>query len=165
MRTALAALALAGAIALPQPALAAVTCAFNGDPFTLSFGNYDPVSGNPTTATLTIAFTCNGLNAGGTTVAVKANKGANGTLANRKMIGAVNADLLPYMASLNASESPIFGNGNSGTQLFSTTLFTANDGQLISFTVYGNIAAAISGGSGDVHADTYSDAVKLTLTY
>lgn len=157
-------LALALAVANVRPAAAAVSCSFNNDPYTLSFA-FDPTSGSAATATITVSFTCTGMT-GSTAITIKAAKGNNGTITNREMLETTGAgDLLGYNASLNASYSPIFGNGNSGTADYTTTLTTSNNGQAITFTVYGQIPAAISGGAGDVQAGTYTDSVKFTMTY
>lgn len=147
-------------IASGHPASAAsVSCSFNNNPYTLSF-TYDPTSGNAATATITVSFTCTNMT-GSTSITISANKGSNGTIGNREMLGGTVGDLLPYNASMSATYSPIFGNGNSGTVEYSTTLTPANNGQAITFTVYGQIPTS----TGNVHADSYTDSVTLKMTY
>ncbi|GEM_PF-4402644 len=165
MRAAIAACLALAAMLLPKAAEAGLSCQFNAAQFPMTF-SYDPVSRSAATATATISFTCTGIKRNGSPITISANGGTNGAPANREMkrLQSPN-DLLGYAASLNASESPVYGDGTSGTQIYATTLYPASDGVAITFNVYGQIAAAIPGGAGDVHAGTYNDGVILTLTY
>jgi spore coat protein U-like protein len=129
----------------------------------MTFGNYDPISGASVTATTTISYSCSGVGAGGDTVTITANGGLNGTVDARNMKLSGGSDLLPYTLSLNASHSPIFGDGTNGTQTYSL-LYNKTDGTVI-VTIYGIINAAIPGGAGDVHAGSYSDTVTITMTF
>lgn len=151
----------------PLPA-SAVSCVFNNSPYALSFLNYDPVSQTAVTATITVSFTCKTIPAAGVAVTIAANAGSNGTVSNREMKDTVSADLLPYKASMSASYSPIFGDGTSSTVVYSTTVPKSMDNTAITFTVYGEIPAAVYGGAGDVQYSTtasYKDSVTLTMTY
>jgi len=157
--------ALVLTVASARPAPAAMSCSFNNSPYTMSF-NFDPTSGGAATATITVSFTCTGIT-GVSSIVIKAAKGNNGNnVDSREMLESGGpGDLLPYNASQNASYSPIFGNGNRGTDTYTTTVNVGNNGHAITFTVYGQIPGAVFGGNGDVHADTYTDSVKLTMTY
>lgn len=161
MRTqAIVAAAFALGLSTVRPA-SAITCAFNNNPYSLNFGNYDPTSGNKGTATITVSFTCTAITAS-EAITIKANKGDNGpNVGDREMLETGGAgDLLPYMASQSATGSPIFGNGNDSSVEYTTTVTPSDSGVPITFTVYGIIAAAA-----DVEAGTYTDSVTLTMTY
>lgn len=126
----------------------------------MTFPSYDTISATSVTATTTIQYTCNG----NPTLTMTANAGttAGNTVSNRNMIGATYGDKLPYTLSLSASHAPVFGDGTGGTQTYSAS---PGNGVLTTVTIYGIINAAIAGGAGDVHADTYSDAVTITMTF
>jgi spore coat protein U-like protein len=139
----------------------AASCSFQaGYPAPMTFPNYDTISGASVTATTSIEFTCHG---GGTvTITADAGTTAGSTVGNRQMIGATYGDKLPYTLSLSASHAPIFGDGTGGTQTYSSAI---SNGTLITITIYGIINAAVPGGAGDVHADSYSDLVTATMTF
>lgn len=153
---------LFGALALSTQTASAASCSFDsGSPGGMAFPSYDPTSGTSVTGTATIAFACKGGGAG-TTATFSANGGKNGTVSARNMLLTGGSDLLPYILSLSASYSPVFGDGTSGTQTYS---FVWTGSQSGSFTVYGKINGAIPGGAGDVHAGSYTDSVTITITF
>jgi spore coat protein U-like protein len=162
VRAALAGLFCAAVVAASPEWVTATTCRFNaGYPAPMTFGNFDTISGSSVTATTTIQYNCgHPLPAN---VTMSADGGLNGTVSARAMkeIGGTG-DLLPYTLSLNASYSPVFGDGTSGTQTYSATVRTTST---VTVTIYGIINAAIPGGAGDVHAGSYSDTVTITMTF
>jgi spore coat protein U-like protein len=161
MRTALATAAFFVAMAATTCAAFASNCSFQGGyPAPMTFPSYDTISGASVTATTSIEYTCNG----NASVVISANAGttAGNTVSNRSMIGATYGDKLPYTISLSASHAPIFGDGTGGTQTYSAS---PGNGVLTTITIYGIINAAVPGGAGDVHADTYSDSVTITMTF
>jgi spore coat protein U-like protein len=140
------------------------SCSITTSP--VAFGNYDPNgahAASPLNATGAVNLTCTR----GASVTVTLGLGANASGSTRRMLGAVDAEFLPYELYHPSAATAAAGCTFPGTQVWGTAgaaIFTPSAtwaaGTPFTFNVCGTIAAAQ-----DVAADAYSDIVVATVNF
>jgi len=116
----------------------------------VSFGSYDVFAAAPLDSTGTVTIECNKM------LQVILTRGSSSSFTPRTMrSGAL--EILDYNLYLDAARTVIWGDGSSGTQLYSKS----NSGNnAFSVTVYGRVPAGR-----DVSAGSYSDTVTVTMNF
>lgn len=114
----------------------------------LLFGNYSTAD---VTGQSTITLTCTN----GATYTIAADKGVNGTLAQRIMKSGTNS--LNYNLYTDSARTIIWGDGTSST----VTIAGTGTGTSQTINVYGKIPA----GQNTVKAGSYTDTVNVTISY
>ncbi|WP_107852345.1 Csu type fimbrial protein [Oceanimonas marisflavi] len=121
----------------------------------LSFGDYDPLSGS-VAGTGGVSVTCTR----GTAATITLGQGANADTGStddapvRRMKKSDSADYLPYQLYSDNTRTTVWANTND------TGIAHTGDGTSASLTVYGQIAAGQN-----VPPGSYSDTVVVTVTY
>lgn len=154
------AVAIAACALATGRAHAAATCTIASA--TMPFGNYDVYGGAwPSSTTLTAS--CSG---GQNPNPLATMNALHGTIADRYMIcvsgaclGAFSTDQLHYNLYTDASHSTIWG--ATGQPSAPANCKNAS----CTWTVYGLIPAAVSGGTNDVAVGGYSDSITVTINY
>jgi spore coat protein U-like protein len=145
-------LALGVSLGLAPSAFGALNCSF--DSVTgVDFGLYDVFNPGRTTATGSITFRCTG--AGGTNLMTMSFSTGSGTFSNRTLISGANT--LRYNLYLDAANTQIWGDGTSGTFVFS---IDPNSSGRRTVTVYGTIPAGQ-----DVGVGSYTDTITVTMNF
>lgn len=141
-------------------ASAAASCSVTAA--TMPFGNYD-VYGAAVAVSGSISMTCSGsgnplpkatLSAGGGTIADRFMACTSGTC----MTG-FSSDQLHYNLYTTVAHSVVWG----ATGVASTPANCKNTN--CTWTIFGLIPAAVSGGTNDVSVGGYADAITITVTY
>jgi spore coat protein U-like protein len=121
----------------------------------VSFGNYDPVSANATTAlnaTGKVTVTCTR----GAGLSIDLGLGSNATGSTRRMTdGATTASFLTYELYSNSGRTTVWGTGTSGLTITAAPSIAPRN-----YTVYGTVAAGQ-----DVPVGSYADVVVASINY
>lgn len=146
-------------------ASAAASCVVSS-PTAMSFGNYD-VFGGASAVSGTMTITCTGH--GAPKPKAQLGTGFSGTTADRYMkctsgscLTGFSADHLHYNLYTTVAHATIWGN-TSATDIASTPTSCAD--RTCTWTVFGLIPAAISGGTNDVAVGGYTDSIVITVAY
>ncbi len=119
----------------------------------VNFGNYNVFDGSPLDSTGSITYRCNS-QASNITVAL--TRGASSTFNPRRMFKGV--EVLTYNLFRNAARTNIWGDGTSGTAVYSRANPPNNSN--VNLTVYGRVPAGQ-----DVSAGTFSDTVTAVINF
>ena len=119
----------------------------------VSFGNYDVFSGTSLDSTGTITYRCNATAAN---ITIFLSKGTSGTYAQRVMTK--GAELLGYNLYRNAARTTIWGDGTSGTGVYSRANPPNNSN--VNVTIFGRVPAGQ-----DVSAGAFSDTIAATINF
>jgi spore coat protein U-like protein len=119
----------------------------------VNFGNYNVFNGSSLDSTGTITYRCN---AQASNITVGLTRGASSTFTPRRMSKGV--EVLTYNLFRNAARTNIWGDGTSGTAVYSRANPPNNSN--VNLTVYGRIPAGQ-----DVSAGTFSDTVTAVINF
>lgn len=135
-------------------------CSCTAGPNTaVAFGNYNPISATPVTATGVVSVTCNALVIFTASYVISMNAGNSGTLPNRFML--LSAVHLNYNLYTTAADTTVWGDGTAGTGTISDSYTAVTIGPVTrTYTVFGLLPALQTVGVG-----TYTDTVTVTVTY
>jgi len=118
----------------------------------VNFGNYNVFNGTAVDSTGTITYRCN---ATAVNITITLSKGQSSTYNPRTMTK--GGETLDYNLYTNAGRTSIWGDGTSGTSVYSRVNPPNND---VNVTIYGRVPAAQ-----DVSAGSYSDTVSATINF
>ncbi len=138
--------------ALAPPAFGALSCSFVSVTG-VSFGSYNVFNPNPTRATGTITYRCTG--SGGTNLMTMTLSTGSGTFQKRTLRS--GGETLGYNLYLDAANTQIWGDGSSGTFVFSIDPTSSGRRDV---TVYGTIPAGQ-----DVGVGSYADTITVTMNF
>jgi spore coat protein U-like protein len=138
---------------LPHSAQAAVNCRINT--IAVAFGSYDVFSSSVLTSVGSVSIRCVGIGRGTSPVSVSLNPGNSGNFQPRKMLR--DSETLNYNLYLDPGGSQIWGDGTSGTQIFSA--MTSNN-QTLNLPIFGRMPAGQ-----DVSVGIYSDTIIATINF
>ncbi len=119
----------------------------------VNFGNYNVFNGSPLDSTGTITYRCN---AAAANITVALTRGASSTYNPRLMYKGI--EVLGYNLYRNAARTNIWGDGTSGTAIYSRANPPNNSN--VNLTVYGRLPAGQ-----DVSAGTFSDTVTAVINF
>jgi spore coat protein U-like protein len=119
----------------------------------VSFGNYNVFNGSPLDSTGRITYRCN---AQASNITVALTRGGSSTFSPRRMFK--GAEVLTYNLFRNAGRTNIWGDGTSGTSVYSRANPPNNSN--VNLTVYGRVPAGQ-----DVSAGTYTDTVTAVINF
>jgi spore coat protein U-like protein len=117
----------------------------------VNFGAYDVFTSSPTDSTGVVTYNC----AAHSSVTISLTKGSSSTFSPRTQTSGSNT--LNYNLYRDAARTTIWGDGTSGTQVYTNT-DTSNGN--VRITVYGRIPAAQ-----DVGAGSYTDSVTAVINF
>jgi spore coat protein U-like protein len=138
---------------------AGLGCSCTAGPNTaVAFGNYNPISATPVTATGVVSVTCSALVLFTASYVISMNAGNSGTLPNRHML--LSSTQLNYNLYTTAADTTVWGNGTAGTGTVSDSYTAIGLSETRDYTVYGLLPALQTVGVG-----TYTDTVTVTVTY
>lgn len=142
------------AVALPSVVQAAVNCQIR-TLVGVNFGAYSVFAPSPLTSTGSLSIRCVGIGAGVSPISVSLSPGVSGSFQPRKMtkIG----DTLNYNLYLDPNGARIWGDGTSGTQIYSAAV---SNNQLVNLTIFGRIPPGQ-----DVSVGAYTDTIVLTVNF
>lgn len=134
-------------------------CACSAGPNTaVAFGNYNPISATPVTATGVVSVTCSALVIFTASYVISMNAGNSGTLPNRYML--LSGVHLNYNLYTTAADTTVWGNGTVGTGTVSDSYTAIGLSETRTYNVFGLLPALQTVGVG-----TYTDTVTVTVTY
>ena len=119
----------------------------------VNFGNYNVFDGTAVDSTGTITYTCNSHS---TNITISLSRGASSSYNQRIMLK--GAESLTYNLFTDAAKTSVWGDGTSGTSVYSRTNPPNNTN--VNLTVYGQIPPGQ-----DVSAGTFSDTVSATINF
>jgi spore coat protein U-like protein len=119
----------------------------------VNFGNYNVFDGSALDSTGSITYRCNS-RASNITVAL--TRGGSSTFNPRRMFK--GAEVLTYNLFQNAARTSVWGDGTSGTAVYSRANPPNNSN--VNLTVYGRVPAGQ-----DVSAGTFSDTVTAIINF
>jgi spore coat protein U-like protein len=119
----------------------------------VNFGNYNVFDGSALDSTGSITYRCNS-RASNITVAL--TRGGSSTFNPRRMFK--GAEALTYNLFQNAARTSVWGDGTSGTAVYSRANPPNNSN--VNLTVYGRVPAGQ-----DVSAGTFSDTVTAIINF
>jgi spore coat protein U-like protein len=119
----------------------------------VNFGAYDPFSASPDDTTGTITYRCNTNNED---IRIELDTGGAATFATRRMLS--GAETLFYNLYQNAARTVIWGDGTSGTYVFTRNNVPRN--QNFNLTIFARIDA-----DQDIAAGTYSNTVTALINW
>lgn len=119
----------------------------------VNFGTYNVFNGSDVDSTGTVTYRCNG---SAHNITVGLTQGASGIFNPRQM--QKGAEVLSYNLFLDASRSTIWGDGTSGTSLYS--IGNPPNNTNVNLTVYGRVQAGQ-----DVSAGPFSDTVTAVINF
>ncbi len=144
-------LAVALFLLTPSESWAACTVSVTG----VAFGSYNVFSSAPATSTGSVSYTCGFWEyLFKLPISISISSGQSGTTNTRKM--RKGSETLTYNLFMEASASTVWGDGNSGTDTFTTR--ATPDAPVV--TMYGVVPAGQ-----DVSAGAYSDTVTVTVLF
>lgn len=145
----------AGGAAAKPPKTPARSCTVEGVS-AMSFGDYDPITGNQLDDQAQISYRCTSKDRKGPIMLeVSLSPGGAGTF-NRRMQG--GGDVLSYNLYLDAPRDVVWGDGTGGTQVFSDQVQPNN--RVVTVPVFGRVFA-----NQDVGPGVYLDNVIVTLNF
>lgn len=142
--------ALAAALVATPARLALAACTITAS--SVAFGGYDVFAVSHRDSVGHITYRCDG---GETSVTIALDTGGAGFNPRRLASGARTAD---YNLYLDAARTRIWGDGSSGTQVYSASNPPSN--QDVTVTVYGRLPARQ-----DVPVGSYADTIVVTISY
>lgn len=119
----------------------------------VNFGTYDVFSTSDTISTGSVSFRCRG---SASAITIGLGQGQSGTFSQRTM--KKGGESLPYNLFLNAAQTSIWGDGTSGTQVYTNA--SPPNNTLVTVTIYARIPAGA-----DVSAGAYTDTVAATINF
>lgn len=119
----------------------------------VAFGSYNVFNASALDSSGTVTFSCNNQ---GNHVSISLGKGTSSTFAPRTMTK--GSETLGYNLFLDAARTSIWGDGTSGTSVYTRTNPPNNTN--VSIPIYGRVMA-----SQDVSAGNYSDTVLATINF
>lgn len=119
----------------------------------VNFGNYNVFDGTDVDSTGTVTYRCN---SSARNITVGLSQGASGTFNPRRMEKGV--EVLYYNLFRDASRTTIWGDGTSGTSVYS--IGNPPNNTNVNLTVYGRVAAGQ-----DVSAGSFSDTVTAVINF
>jgi spore coat protein U-like protein len=138
---------------------AGLGCSCSAGPNTaVAFGNYNPISATPVTATGVVSVTCSALVLFTASYVISMNAGNSGTLPNRFML--LSAVHLNYNLYTTAADTTVWGDGTVGTGTVSDSYTAIGLSATRTYNVFGLLPALQAVGVG-----TYTDTVTVTVTY
>jgi spore coat protein U-like protein len=152
LRLFLASVALAVWLAVPHPAAAVGSCAFNSA-VGVSFGAYNVFDPSPIDSTGSITYTCVSLLA---PITIDLSKGVGSGYSPRRMHK--GGDNLSYNLYLDASRVTVWGNGTGGSSRYGPV--TPPLGSPVTVTIYGRMPARQN-----VRAGSYTDTITATINF
>jgi len=125
----------------------------------LNFGPYNPFRAGHTDSTGKIAVSCAGKPGDTVAYTIELSAGSSGTFAQRRM-RAYGTHTLNYNIYVGASRSLVWGDGNSGTSIFTDTFVQTPGKSTRNYPVYGRIFSGQNPFVG-----TYVDSIVVTLNF
>ena len=119
----------------------------------VNFGNYNVFNGTALDSTGSITYQCNATAAN---ITISLSKGASSSYNPRLM--SKGAEVLSYNLYRNAARTNIWGDGTSGTAVYSRANPPNNSN--VNLVIYGRVPAGQ-----DVSAGTFSDTVSATINF
>ncbi len=119
----------------------------------VNFGSYNVFNGSDTDSTGTVTYRCNG---SAHNITIGLTQGASASFNQRQM--QKGAEALAYNLFLDAARSTIWGDGTSGTSVYS--IGNPPNNTNVNLTVYGRVTAGQ-----DVSAGTFSDTVTAVINF
>jgi len=119
----------------------------------VNFGSYNVFNGSPTDSTGTVTYRCNG---SAHNITVGLTQGASASFNQRQM--QKGSESLTYNLFVDASRTNIWGDGTSGTSVYSISNPPNNTN--VNLTVYGRVTAGQ-----DVSAGSFSDTVTAVVNF
>jgi spore coat protein U-like protein len=119
----------------------------------VNFGTYNVFNGSDVDSTGTVTYRCNGA---ARNITVGLTQGASATFNPRQM--QKGAEVLSYNLFLDASRTNIWGDGTSGTAVYS--IGDPPNNTNVNLTVYGRVQAGQ-----DVSAGSFSDTVTAVINF
>jgi spore coat protein U-like protein len=119
----------------------------------VNFGSYNVFNGSDTDSTGTVTYRCNG---SAHNITIGLTQGASASFNQRQM--QKGAEALTYNLFLDAARSTIWGDGTSGTSVYS--IGNPPNNTNVNLTVYGRVTAGQ-----DVSAGTFSDTVTAVINF
>ena len=142
--------ALALVLTLVLPAICSADCSINTTG--VNFGPYNVFDSAPVDSTGSVRYQCSG-NTNSFTVAI--GRGSSPTFTPRTLRS--GADAMNYNLYLDAARTNVWGDGTSGTTLFTVS---SSGGKAVTVPIFGRIPAGQ-----DVAAGTYSDSIVVTIQF
>lgn len=121
----------------------------------VSFGSYNVFAAAPLTSTGSVSIRCVGIGAGLSPISVLLSPGVSGIYQPRKMTR--SGETLNYNLFLDPNGGQIWGDGTSGTQIYSTM---ASNNRPVDLTIFGRVPPGQ-----DVGVGAYSDIIVLTINF
>ncbi len=140
--------------------LALAGCSCNASTSTLSFGNYNPLSGSATTSVTTMQVGCGGV--AGLLIPYKIDLSTGGgTYATRRMSSGANK--LSYNLYTDNTYLTVWGDGTNSTHSVSgnITLDVLGSSQSRTISIYGRIPASQT----TAVPGSYTDTITVTVTF
>ena len=119
----------------------------------VNFGSYNVFNGSPTDSTGTVTYRCNG---SAHNITIGLTQGAGASFNQRQM--QKGSESLTYNLFVDASRTNIWGDGTSGTSVYSISNPPNNTN--VNLTVYGRVTAGQ-----DVSAGSFSDTVTAVINF
>ena len=119
----------------------------------VNFGSYNVFNGSPTDSTGTVTYRCNG---SAHNITVGLTQGASASFNQRQM--QKGSESLTYNLFVDASRTNIWGDGTSGTSVYS--IGNPPNNTNVNLTVYGRVTAGQ-----DVSAGSFSDTVTAVINF
>jgi spore coat protein U-like protein len=119
----------------------------------VNFGSYNVFNGSPTDSTGTVTYRCNG---SAHNITIGLTQGASASFNQRQM--QKGSESLTYNLFVDASRTNIWGDGTSGTSVYS--LANPPNNTNVNLTVYGRVTAGQ-----DVSAGSFSDTVTAVINF
>ena len=119
----------------------------------VNFGSYNVFNGSDVDSTGTVTYRCNG---SAHNITVGLTQGASATFNPRQM--QKGAEVLNYNLFVDASRTSIWGDGTSGTSVY--TIGNPPNNTNVNLTVYGRVPAGQ-----DVSAGSFSDTVTAVINF
>ena len=119
----------------------------------VNFGSYNVFNGSHTDSTGTVTYRCNG---SAHNITIGLTQGASASFNQRQM--QKGSESLTYNLFVDASRTNIWGDGTSGTSVYSISNPPNNTN--VNLTVYGRVTAGQ-----DVSAGSFSDTVTAVINF
>ena len=119
----------------------------------VNFGSYNVFNGSPTDSTGTVTYRCNG---SAHNITIGLTQGASASFNQRQM--QKGSESLTYNLFVDASRTNIWGDGTSGTSVYS--IGNPPNNTNVNLTVYGRVTAGQ-----DVSAGSFSDTVTAVINF
>ena len=141
---------LALVLMLLLPAICSADCSITTTG--VNFGPYDVFDSSPVDSTGSVRYQCSG-NTNSFTIAI--GRGSSPTFMPRTLRN--GADAMDYNLYVDAARTSVWGDGTSGTTLFTVSNPT---GKAVNVPIFGRIQPGQ-----DIAAGTYSDSIVVTIQF